>query len=1416
MTIQTARKNVREALKQIDKQYETYLTEQGQSEAELEAAYYQAIQDGRIPTPPESGTRGGVAEGVSPGAEEGLKPRIADDTLDPVYYRAKKWMREEMDQIPAPGQASRTKADIVADAVGTYGITPGQADVMYDVLLNSPDAKNMGIPAGFNAHRKGIVGFFDKIVQLKKEGFNASRGMPITVLQGIEKASGEAETKVALAIRAHERITWLISKEGGDRAKQLRNLADRFMDGTITTAEIATIPDEIYSELLQARTWIDELTGEIINHSNFSDLRQEILSTNIGSYVSRIFNAHLNAKYQPNTKAIEVYLEEYRRRNYEAIAAANPTLSGAALEDMIASKGRQSYKDLLAKHQEKKMAVKGYRMRKPTGQMKERMQFPGRASKFADDKNEGKYAGIAVPIDRGRNVNSGDPNFDQAFAESWDDVRADRMREAYYSHQKHSKQYTALATKGERAMGLARKMGLAVPGVNPLAKENLRAAVEDGTPVRMSTVPATSPDAIKYNELINDIQAGVSEIRQSVDDRVQLDMDAIAFGYEIIDRSEGFRKYEHLSIGSRAILGELSPLDAMVITMSNMARYYALTKYYRNLRAEGEGLFLFRYEDPERPEDFNHKIPGTERGPDGIIIDATSDALSPLAGLYTTPEIYDMITNLAQFSEYEYSGGAKVLHGFTGLVGVWKTLWAPFTQTRNVMTNTDLVIRNAWANPINVVLAFGYVPADVAYRIITRGKRITTNDTGILAELKQMSDAFQAAIFKNFGNPRWMSSWYVGSNVAFKMDADDYGFDATDATQVATFNAMRRDIEAAMKRQEPRSTIVTSMVGTYGVTPDNARKMHADMQRKSFQDEMTEVAMKLASNGVLGTSVNMRVIQEQFDRVSNRDKATAYIANHLFFEESNPFFREAKKAAAVGRDVMKIPGKAYSAGDDIFKVFGYLRERANYADILFDKPYYLLDETQQAEVDNTVMEIVKNTIHNYNRIGKFGKMLSNDLFLAQFIAFRIESFRIAVNQLALAKREIMKGKGTGNKKMMRRGEMRLAGNAMMFATNRAKEYFIGKGLYYGAGAILKGIGSHLNALEDDDEKEKELKKMTRSWLPSYAKYHNIVFSNFSGPEDGRITYFSMSPNSPFGDFQKAMVMADLKMDEADDVTQSALAAAYMLVDGFDDPKIAVQVAGEVIFANEDVYGNKIYLESTEDFEGDSDDEKWAKIFSYVIRRAGPGFISQLGRLGAWEDLPDTEFWSKFKRPKHAEDFNTEMLAGLTGYRPFVIDIYDNFHRRLDRYYTEFGEEGTQGDIYKIVKSGSKNIGDEAFEGQIKEMVEREYNTLRSLHDAYRLPVNYGLVLQDKMRGKLLNKPGAENKGVGQKANIGTSGGRHGAMILNGNYRTPNEVINKHVAKHRVNFPDYDPSEDLLKWLEDFQAEKRKELEALKK
>lgn len=1321
------------------------------------------------------------------------KARFVENNLDPNYYRAKKWMREEMAH-------TLDKTQLVDDAENIFGISRAQAEIMYDVLYHSPDIKKYSPPAGISIEKKGLSGTMARLGQFKNEWLLKSKGMPIEVLQGLEAALGTTERRVRYMADAYIRVTKMIDKLPKDRRDTVRDMANRFINGRLGDAEIKDLPGNIYAELLQMRTWIDEVSTGILNDAPNSALRTEIIASNFGEYVSRVFKVHLTSQYEPTLAAIKKFHEEYRRRNFDRISndPANINKTQEQLEATIAHQAELEWKRTVAQYQNEYGGVGQNKSAKPTGIMKQRKSLPGRAADLWEAIDAGKFGPMTLPPQPGPVANTGNPEFEALFNRAWEDLRQNRLREAYYIHPEYTNRYSKLEKIGEKLLRLGTGIGVIAPGSNPFTKENIRNAVENRTPFQYNTLPPnTDPDrARQFNEALNQLNDGIVDISNAVLEQVQMDMDSIMANKNWIDGSNGFSDIEHLTPGYRAILGEMPPLEASIITMSKLAHYYNLNKYYRYIRSVGENVFLFSEGDKTAPTWATAKIPGKETDADKVPADAQSERLAPISGFYTSPDIAAMITNVETFSTSAHDAFLRGYMKFNGIVQYCKTIASPATQAKNILSNLTFVMRNMWANPLMVGMAFAYVPADALLRHITNGKRLSTSDTNQLAQLKQMSDAFSAAFFDNFGNPAWKQQWDIGSSVPFKMDMAKYGFTAD---QSVTFAAAKRTILEGIKKQQSRRMIVFDAVNNHGITEDQARGMYADLQQKSFRDEMSELVNKLGSEGLLGTSVSLRTIMGNIDQMSNGQKATVLAMNSILYEPADPITRMIKKGVQTFiKNPLKRAEQLYSFGDDMFKIFGYLRERQSYSKILFDKSYHLLSEDQQLEVDNKSIEIVKNIIPNYDRIGRLGKVISKNIFVGNFIAFKIEAMRTWYNQFALSMKEMRDGKKSGNDKMLRQGAARMAGNAVMFGMNKALEAGMIMGAYKYVPKAFMFIGDAMSGLFDDDNDD-ELKRMLRDYMLPWAENDYLVVTDVN-TEDGTVTVQSISANHPFGDFQRASIALEMGISNADPAVQTGITMAMELLGQLGQTKIFTDAVSHVMTGT-DQYGRDIFNKPTKDYPGDSPEVIATKVTTYLIKTAGPGVIGQLSRLGALDFLPENEWFGSFRKPTHAGDLGEELLGMATGFRPIVINFYDSFERRIRAYMTAWGSEGAEKKVAGMPQFWNENIDNETFEQQIKNMVQVEYISLESLHQAYAMPLKFGVTQADRMAEILDAMKLSENEN--------TATGRKRAMIQRGKYTLPIDQINKIADKRKEKYKEgYQMSDELKQWLVDFELDKQ--------
>ncbi|MBK6903954.1 MAG: hypothetical protein IPH04_14435 [Saprospirales bacterium] len=872
----------------------------------------------------------------------GIKARITQDNVDVNYYRAKAWMKESW------GSASR--ATMEADAVATFGISAAQANIMYEVLSKSPDVVKYSPPPGIASARRGVGLILDKASQWRDEYLLASQGLPKETMIAIEAAHGEADRLVKTVMRSYRRLQGLLGKLPASDKQRFTDIGNKFLSGDATAAEIASIPDpKIYAELVFMRSAIDEVSTEILNESAFSPIREEIASQNMGEYLSRAFRIHLSHKYTPSQAAKVAFMAEYRRKNADRLATENPTMTPAQLDEHIDNNARREMNTLLEKHKSGKGGKAQTSSTKPTGIMKEKKSFPGSAGKFVDYLDGTSGFLPLPPAGAGPLPYTGPypPEFVDLYNAAYNAMRNERLRETFYTHPELKKAYDKAVNEGRKLMALAGAHGAMAPGGNPFTADSIRKAIEDRAPLFWTPptgVPAAVATAMQAHvDAINDI---IVDVSNQVSDRVQADMDIIVTGGNYIGETRGWREMEHILPGTRALLGEVPPLEAVVITMSKMASYYTLTKYYKALQAIGEGVFLFKADDQFAPDWATTKIgtPGSER-------------VSPLDGMLTSPEIAAVLTNTEGMFGDSLPLAVQEMMKLNGWIQYGKTILSPATQAKNFLSNLWFVLRNWWSNPVAMTMGFAVIPADLLIRRLSGGKiRLTGNET----ILRNMADALIGAYHDNFGK---------GYGRGDVLDMAKLGF-----TDAGVFQATQRWMKPKVNNPAfRRDQVIADAQTMFGISDVQAANLYSALAPSQFEDYMGELINKLGGAGLIGSSVSLRTIYDNIRRVNTAEKAAAYVTNALMTEDTSLVARAKAAAAKPFQWIGARAEAAYAASDDTFKIFGYLQERSKYAKALFGKKYHQLSTDQQREVDAKAIEITKNIIPNYNRLGKAAK-----------------------------------------------------------------------------------------------------------------------------------------------------------------------------------------------------------------------------------------------------------------------------------------------------------------------------------------------------------------------------------------------------------------------------------------------------------
>ena len=283
--------------------------------------------------------------------------------------------------------------------------------------------------------------------------------------------------------------------------------------------------------------------------------------------------------------------------------------------------------------------------------------------------------------------------------------------------------------------------------------------------------------------------------------------------------------------------------------------------------------------------------------------------------------------------------------------------------------------------------------------------------------------------------------------------------------------------------------------------------------------------------------------------------------------ESHVYSYEAKRASIVKKALRKglrVAARAYQAGDDFFKLYAWLNERARYK-----KAY---PNATGAEIKQKAAEVVRNTFPNYSLIPEGVKQIRKLPIIGSFVSFRSEMIRVTYKAILLTAKEIANP-----------------------ATRK-----IGYARFAGMSAAAYAIPSLANALRLFYKVSKEDEEDLRHFLPDYQK--NSTLAHTTGNIDGEFGIIDLTYVDPHGSFRQmwnAFVTGD-------DLADKVLGALKELVEPF--------ISDEILFAklvdvsrNQKKTGGDIYNEE------DELDKIMEDIVAHVWDAFEPGTITSVER-----------------------------------------------------------------------------------------------------------------------------------------------------------------------------------------------------------
>lgn len=313
---------------------------------------------------------------------------------------------------------------------------------------------------------------------------------------------------------------------------------------------------------------------------------------------------------------------------------------------------------------------------------------------------------------------------------------------------------------------------------------------------------------------------------------------------------------------------------------------------------------------------------------------------------------------------------------------------------------------------------------------------------------------------------------------------------------------------------------------------------------KGDNKKLQQYFNKLTELGVVGeeitTSELKRVLNENVEEGSRFDSISGILNYNL--GKNIGLWSKAKAGSKKGVAALT---RIYRASDEMGKIYAFEMERQKLAGMKGYEGY--TDE----QLDKAAAERVRATFPTYSEMPEAIQKLRSQPFVGPFMSFAYESMRTQINAAEIAVEEYKKG----NKAYALR---RIAG---MVAVNSAGSY------------MLKLMSDLLGGVSEEEQDD------ARSLLPFYEDNSRMFF--YRDDESGKINYINFSFNNPYsstGDPLNALIGIN-GVNEADTYVGQVASALIEAAEPFIGETIAASLLIDLL-RNQDIYGNKVYLEET--------------------------------------------------------------------------------------------------------------------------------------------------------------------------------------------------------------------------------------------
>jgi hypothetical protein len=374
--------------------------------------------------------------------------------------------------------------------------------------------------------------------------------------------------------------------------------------------------------------------------------------------------------------------------------------------------------------------------------------------------------------------------------------------------------------------------------------------------------------------------------------------------------------------------------------------------------------------------------------------------------------------------------------------------------------------------------------------------------------------------------------------------------------------------------------------------------------------ELRNKLNKYIEKGIIKQSAGIGEIRDMFKEANFDDALAERMSNRNLNK-----FDKAKRKALQGKKFLE---DLYQAEDDFFKIIAYENEKIRYTDALFGKDYNELTEKEQKEIDDFVVDIVKNTYPTYDRVPEIVQFIRRFPLVGNFVSFQAESYRTMYNSVAIARKEIT----SDNPKIRKIGASRIAGAMLYESIKDGILTFTGIAAGTGASSILA-----LFRTDEEEEKDQDIRKFVAGW----AKNSDLILLQ---ADDGKIKYIDFSSSDPHGGMRK-VINAAIREDNQID---AFIAGSIEFISPFADEEILFKLSNE-LYNNKSTYGGDIY-NPEENFQDKSRD-----ILSHIYKGFEPGSLTSIKRA---------------VKAYNEDDLGNEAIAQLLGLRTYDVDVAEQF------------------------------------------------------------------------------------------------------------------------------------------------------------